>query len=189
MSGNSVNFHRAEPESIIAQQSSLWSPVGLINRAPFTGEAGDSWARNLHRGGGEATWPRCKTLILRILSFPSLPVTGNVFSCHEKSPEAQLERFALLINPGPQEYWLITVLWLCDPRKNRRKIGNWLSYDRDMHAKRDAVGPLAFCQLEPFWLSEAAGSGAITLPVSEVQVHMLSRCVPVTVVCREGHGA
>lgn len=189
MSGNSVNFHRAEPESIIAQQSSLWSPVGLINRAPFTGEAGDSWARNLLCGGGEATLPRRKTLTLRILSFPFLPVTGNVFSYHEKSPEAQLERSALLIIPGPQEYWLITVLWLCDPHKNRREIGNWLPCDRDMHAKRDAVGPLAFCQLEHFWLSEAAGSAAITLLVSEVQVQMLCRCVPVTEVCREWHRA
>lgn len=189
MSGSSVNFHRAEPESIIAQQSSLWSPVGLINRAPFTGEAGDSWARNLHRGGGEATLPRRKTLTLRILSFSSSPVTGNVFSCHEKSPEAQLEPSALLINPGPQEYWLTAAPWLCDPHKNRWEIGNWLSCDRDMHVKRDAVGPLAFCQLEPFWLSEEAGSVVITLSVIEVQVQMLSRCVTVTVVFREGHGA
>lgn len=73
MSGSSVNFHQAEPESIIAQQSSLWSPVRLINRAPFTGKAGDSWAKNLHRGGGEATWPRHKTLTLRILTLSSLP--------------------------------------------------------------------------------------------------------------------
>lgn len=52
-----------------------------------------------------------------------LACTGNVFSCHEKSPEAQLERSALLINPGPQEYWLTTVLWLCDPHKtNGRSV-------------------------------------------------------------------
>lgn len=61
--------------------------------------------------------------------------------------------------------------------------------DRDMHMKRDAGGPLAFGQLEHFWLSEEAGSVVITLSVSEVQVQMLSRCVPITVGCREGHGA
>lgn len=55
--------------------------------------------------------------------------------------------------------------------------------------KRDAVGPLAFCQLEPFWLSEEAGSVVITLSVIEVQVQMLSRCVTVTVVFRERHEA
>ena len=49
---------------------------------------------------------------------------GNVFSCHEKYLEAQLERSDLLINAGPQEYWLTTVPWLCGPHKNKWEIGN-----------------------------------------------------------------
>lgn len=51
------------------------------------------------------------------------------------------------------------------------------------------MGPLASCQLEHFWLSEEAVSVVLTLSISKVQVQMLSRCVPVTVGCREGHGA